>query len=125
MDIEPFGAGGTLVDVFKTVAESDEINFIIIRVEFDLWCLISKKVATDFYIDSIIEVGNTIEKPIAVVLHSVTTDEARQLAAEAHARLIRAGFPVFSSMERAAEAINRFVEYGWRTATTPEIKDNS
>ncbi len=117
VDIEPFGSGGTLVDVFKKVAESDEVDFIIIRVEFDLWCLISKKIATDLFINSIINTGNTAGKPIAVVLHSVTTDEARQLAAEAQKKLIKAGFPVFPSMERAALAINRFVEYGHRIAT--------
>jgi hypothetical protein len=52
-----------------------------------------------------------IKKPAVVVLRPFGPAKYTRVAGEAEAALFKAGFPVFFSVSRAAQAINRYVDY--------------
>ena len=93
----------------ETIATCDEVDLLIVHMAFEA-ALMSTKEAFEPYIESVLRLG-VVGKPLAVVLHSFATAEAKQLASEAYTRLCDAGFPVYPSFRRAASAISRFIEY--------------
>lgn len=105
----------TLPATIKIIAECDQIDLLIMHVAFDTWSLIDRKDIVEPAIASILNLNDTINKPVTVVLHCQATDDARQLALEVQGRLQEAGFTVYPSIKRAASAINKFIAYHeWR-----------
>lgn len=100
-----------LLSTTKIVAQFDQVNLLIIHVTFDDWSLLDKGDIIEPSIESILDLNRRVNKPVAVVLHSHASDEAKQLALKMHRRLCEAGLPVYPSMRRAASAINKFVQY--------------
>ncbi|HEX74974.1 MAG TPA: hypothetical protein G4O12_00170 [Dehalococcoidia bacterium] len=100
-----------LLNTSRIIADCDQIDLLIIHVAFDTWGVIDGKDVIKPSIESLINLNNTLSKPMAVVLHSYATDEAKRLASEVHVRLREAGFPVYPSISRAASAINKFIQY--------------
>jgi len=119
IDIVPVTGPAMLVDALRLIAGSNVIDIIILHVGFDIWPIIDKKLATRTYIEGILELRRATDIPIAVVLHSAVTGEARELAAYLHHRLNQAGLPVYPSFRRAAAAINNFVEYNRSSYEAP------
>ena len=99
-----------ILKAINTIADCDQVDLLIIHATFEAALIDSKEVFRP-YIESILKLNNAAIKPVAVVLHFLATAEAKQLASEANVRLCEAGFPVYSSLRRAASAINRFIEY--------------
>jgi len=100
-----------LVDSIKVIANSDQIDLLIIYVSFDIFSLTDGKDTIKTYVESILRLNSVVDKPIAVVLDSHPTDRSKWLASEAHVRLSEAGFPVYPSITRAADAISKFIQY--------------
>ena len=63
------------------------------------------------YIESLSSLQRVGAKPAAIVLHSYASGTARQLALKAQVKLSKAGFPVYTSIERAGNAISKFIRY--------------
>jgi len=111
VDMVPFMGLEVLANAIGLIADCNQLDSLIIHVAFDTWSMMDRKYATGAYIDSIISLKGIISKPVVVVLHYQAADRAKQLAAEAHARLREAGFPVYPSISRAASAISKFIQY--------------
>jgi len=62
-------------------------------------------------IEAIIEVGQGTDKPLAIVLRTANVIEAEKLAHEVQGQCLKAGFPVYPSVGRAAQAIDHFISY--------------
>ena len=115
VDLFPGTGSEVLLNAIGIVAHCEQIDLLIIHVTFDAWGIIDQRYVTRPYIESILNLKNVVNKPAAVVLHCVATAEARQFAWEAHVRLCEAGFAVYPSIERAASAINKVIQYHqWR-----------
>ena len=115
VDIIPSKMSWMLADAVKVIADCDQIDLLIVHVVFDSWAMVSRRDATEAYVDGILSLSGLVHKPLAIVLHLSATDEAKQLASQAAARLSKAGFPVYPSIERAARAMRKFIQYQeWR-----------
>ena len=62
-------------------------------------------------IEAVIDVGKTINKPLAIVLFTAGLAEAEKIASEVQGQCLEAGFPVFPTIGRAARAINHLISY--------------
>lgn len=62
-------------------------------------------------IEAIVELGKTVNKPLAIVLFTAGMVEAEKIAGEAQGQCLEAGFPVFPTMGRAARAINHMISH--------------
>jgi acyl-CoA synthetase (NDP forming) len=62
-------------------------------------------------IEAIVDVGKTINKPLAIVLFTAGMVEAEKIAGEVQGQCLEAGFPAFPTLGRAARAINRMISY--------------
>ena len=62
-------------------------------------------------IEAIIDVGKTIDKPLAIVLFTAEMVEAEKMADEVQGQCLEAGFPVYPTMGRASRAINHMISY--------------
>jgi len=114
VDIVPMTGPEMLVEAVQAISDCDRIDMLLIQVGFDIWPLIDQKLATETYIEGILRVLGLVRKPLAVVLHSHSTEKSRELAARAHDTLRRSGIPVYPSPTRAAGAISKYLAYhGW------------
>ena len=62
-------------------------------------------------IEAVIEVGMRSDKPLAIVLRTGNIARAEEMAREVEERCVEAGFPVYPSCSRAAQAISRLICY--------------
>ncbi|MHB8084523.1 MAG: hypothetical protein ACYDHZ_01700, partial [Dehalococcoidia bacterium] len=65
------------------------------------------------FIDMVVEVVKVVEKPMAAVLH-YNTGFGSQMVEEVQKQFVGLGLPVYPSIQRAATAINRYIEYNER-----------
>ena len=73
-------------------------------------------------VQSIINQAEDINKRTVVVLRRINSTESYQSAYQAQTALSQAGFPVYPSFERAANAISKFVQYQHTRPAKPECK---
>ncbi|MDD5289278.1 MAG: hypothetical protein PHY28_09250, partial [Dehalococcoidales bacterium] len=95
----------------KIVADDENIDALILHIAFDTWSNIAVEDITRPAVESILKLKDKIKKPIAVALICQARDESKTLASEAQDKLSEAGFPVYPSIQRAAVAISRYVDY--------------
>ncbi len=62
-------------------------------------------------IESVVDVGKTIDKPLAIVLFTAGMVEAEKAASEVQADCLEAGFPVYPTVGRAARAISHMISW--------------
>ena len=113
VDIPSFGKAKVIQKATKIVADCEQIDLLIIHIAFDIRVLPVRTLATPD-IESIISLANEINKRTAVVLHFAALAESKQLASDAQTALSKAGFPVYPSISRAANAISKFIQYHHR-----------
>lgn len=97
-------------EAIRMVARWDQIDFLLIQLMFD----VQPYPAFDLlgaYTESIVSLRKEVNKPSAIVLHGIITPESQRVAFEKQAVLYKAGFPVFPSIGRAANAISKFIRY--------------
>jgi acyl-CoA synthetase (NDP forming) len=106
-------ASGWNPDIFsktlETIANYNGIDFVLTYEPVPTGPGASRLINT--HIDYLIQTKKRVNKPIATVLRRDDTPEAANLAFNLQNKCAQAGIPVFPSLERAARAINRFVEY--------------
>jgi len=106
------------VDLLQQVVEKayskNEFDILLAHMPFELYGLVTddlKDVVVKMFCQSLINLRGSEYSPHVVVLHGYSTAKARQRAMEAHAMLCEAGFAVFETVERAARAINKVIQY--------------
>jgi acyl-CoA synthetase (NDP forming) len=62
-------------------------------------------------IEAVVDVGKTIDKPLAIVLFTAGLVEAEKAGSEVQVDCLEAGFPVYPTMGRAARAISHVVSW--------------
>jgi acyl-CoA synthetase (NDP forming) len=106
-----------LQQVIEIAYNRDHFDILLAHIPFELYGLTTddlKNAVVKMFCQSLINLKGTEFSPHIVVLHGYSTARARQRAMEAHAMLCEAGFAVFETVERAAEAINKVIQYNQR-----------
>jgi acyl-CoA synthetase (NDP forming) len=62
-------------------------------------------------IEAVVDVGKTIDKPLAIVLFTAGMVEAEKVGSEVQVDCLAAGFPVYPTMGRAARAISHMISW--------------
>jgi len=62
-------------------------------------------------IAAVVDVGKTIDKPLAIVLFTAGMVEAEKAGSEVQLDCLEAGFPVYPTMGRAARAITHMISW--------------
>ncbi len=65
----------------------------------------------DMFLDSLLRVQREVGKPVAVILHSISTAGEFERMARLREKCQAAGLPVYDSIPRAALAMDRFMRY--------------
>lgn len=112
VDVPPLARKEQYVSAVKAVADSGNIDIVLIHFPFDIWALANKALLIIPFTEMIAEVAGSIRKPLAIVLHYRVTEQAQKLAGETQDKLVNLGLPVFPSISRAASAINKYIAYG-------------
>ena len=124
VDIAPFVESEMLANPIRIIADCDDIDLLIIHISFDINALMDRKDRVRPCVEAILDSNKVVHKPVAVVLHFDATDEAKQLVSEVRMTLCQAGFPVFPSVGRAANAINKCIQYSeWRFRSQEDDSD--
>jgi len=87
----------------EVVADCDQIDLLIIHVRFHF--------DPDTIIKSIVNLGKEISKHTAIVLLSSPSVKSWKAALETQPVLYKAGFAVYPSVSRAANAISKYIDY--------------
>ena len=111
VDIPGFAAKDKSITAVKSIADSDQIDSLIMHFPFDLWGIIDRKEIIWQYVESVLELAGLVKKPVAVVLHYCATIQSKQLAAEVQEKFVNAGLPVYPGFKKAASAINKYLQY--------------
>jgi len=114
VDIPPAGSKEHYIKAIKNIADSKDVDIIIMQFPLDLWALSRRSVLMGRFMEVVSDLRESISKPLAVVLHNSATAQARRLEEEARARFTALELPVFPSISRAARAINRYIWYNRR-----------
>ncbi len=114
LDIPPLGNVDHHVRALRAVADSRDIDILIMQFPLDLWALSRRSVLMERFIEVVTAVRDSISKPLVVVLHYSITTQARRLEEDARARFASLQLPVFPSISRAARAIDRYIRYNNR-----------
>lgn len=114
LDLMPILSVEDLAQTLKIVADANTTDLLILQVAFDTWSLMDKSYAIKLCIQSAIRLKFLIDKPIVAVFHYLATDESDSLAKSQRAVLAEAGIPVFPSIQRAAKALDKFIQYNTR-----------
>ena len=124
VDIQVPMGSELLLKSFETIARSDGIDILMIHIGFDYWGWFDREAFVAPAVEAMLRLKDLTSKPVVPVLHSCATVAAINLASQAATTLIKAGFPVYPSINRAAKAINRFIQYNeWRrTISGKEIE---
>ena len=116
-------------DLQKTInifSEWNDIDVIFLHLAYEIvgWSL-------DLLIESglaaiigerLTQFAKGVGKPVAIILHYVIRPQAYQLLAEDQRTCLEAGFPVFTSIDSAAKALNKFMVYHERKQRLHDIQ---
>lgn len=114
VDLNHFETPEIFMKTLKTIARSGEADLLVMHVAFDHFGLISveeKDFMIRVYLQLIKAVKQEVRKPLAVILHSFASDAMKKLADETAKELTAAGIAVFPSIQRAAGALSKVVDY--------------
>jgi len=94
----------------RVVADSGEVDIILVVLGliYSARRLGGQQTHTE-QIEAIVEACEGTDKPIAVVLRTGNTIEAEGVAFDLTKQCLKAGFPVFPSVARAAEAMAHLI----------------
>jgi acyl-CoA synthetase (NDP forming) len=111
------GAGkGGIEKTLQVIADWPGTDFMLVHIPLYLNPAASEQL-TEAYAGSLINLGEKVNRKTAVVISYVFSDQANRIVAKSQAALVQAGFPVFFSMERAINALAKFVDYHEKAAT--------
>ncbi|MBN1663779.1 MAG: CoA-binding protein [Deltaproteobacteria bacterium] len=114
VDINNLESPKVFTDTIKMIDDVPNVDFLVLHIAFDHFGLASqedKALMIEVYLSLILDLKNTISKPIAIILHSFASEGAKKLAKDIGNSCIKEGFAVFLSIQSAAVALNRYVEH--------------
>ncbi len=114
VDVPPLASKEMYIKAVQAIADSDQIDVIIMHFPFDLWALAHRTILVAPFTEVVSELSQTIRKPLAIVLHYCVSANARKLADEVQEKIVNLGLPVFPSIPRASQAINKYIQYNER-----------
>ena len=97
-------------ETVQVVADCPEIDFIIIHVTIG-WNPKHDVNLAKTHVEMLTGLCGEIKKPVVAVLRPFGPAKYTQVAGDAETTLFKAGFPVFFSVSRAAQAVNKYVDY--------------
>jgi len=108
-----------LSETIRMIGNSKEVDVLLVHMPLaearSLYSPGMRKVT----IETIVETGKSIDIPIAIAQLHGDTPESSGLFFDLQQRCLEAGFPLYSTTRRAAQAINKFIGYHvWRNAHT-------
>ena len=110
VDMFSHGSSQLIQHVITTLANSNQIDFLIVHIVFDTYPVRDVQEAKQ-YVEVLTSLATEINKRTAVVLHTIALAQSKQMASEVQATLAEAGFPVYPSFSRAANALVKFAQY--------------
>lgn len=102
---------GELYQATKVIAACPEIALLIVHIGVDFFLIWpeGRKQLREMN-EAIIGAGRETSKPVAVVLRSCSSAEGWQAVLETQGTYNKAGFPVYPSIARAAQAISKLLQ---------------
>ena len=110
LDLYHRGRQELIEQAVKVIANYDQIDLLIMQIPFDMYAIPMAK-PLGLYIKSLIKLSKGINKRTAVVLSFIASAEYKQITFARLIALSKAGFPVYPSVSRAANAISKFIQY--------------
>jgi acyl-CoA synthetase (NDP forming) len=114
VDIPPMAGKELHVKAIQSIADSKDVDVIILQFPLDLWALARRSVLLERFTEVVSALRESVKKPLAVVLHNSVSQQARWLEDGARAQFAALGLPVYPSISRAAIAISRYIWYNQR-----------
>ncbi len=114
IDLNHFETAEKFFRTLKILDQCEEADMLLIHVAFDHFGLISKtekELWVGTFLQLIGQSKKDLAKPLAVILHSHSSDTMKVLAQKAARELAGLGIAVFPSIPRAALALSRFARY--------------
>jgi acyl-CoA synthetase (NDP forming) len=111
VDAPPMASVEKYVEAVKAIAESDQVDVLILHCPFDIWAMVSRSLPLRPFIETVAVLAKVIDKPMAAVLHYDTNSGSRQMVEDVQKKFVDLGLPVYPSIQRAATAINKYIEY--------------
>jgi len=99
-----------LARTVKLVADWDGVDVLFVVFPLLLGVKLGAQSLKDG-IEAVIEVGRRADKPLAFILRTADFAEGERLAWEIQGQCLEAGFPVYWSFDRAAQAVSGLVSY--------------
>ncbi len=105
------GAGkGGIEKTLETIAAWPETHFMLVHIPVYLNPAASVQLL-EAYAGSLVNLADKVNHKTAVVISFIFSEQANKIVAAAQASLVKAGFPVYFSMDRAINALARFAKY--------------
>ena len=104
-----FNGPQAFADSIKILADWDAVDMLILRVSHN-----SLRLFPTEQVRIMIQCAEATNKPIAIVLDNVSSLQGWQAVFEEQRLCAEAGVPVFSSVKKAASAIDKFLRYQQR-----------
>jgi len=113
LDLSSVNFDESFYKITRRLALYEEIDFIIAHVPLGIVLpfAMSSNSVLDFLTDVTIKLNSEVNKPVAMVLHSVVSSENWKATLNAQQKCYEAGLPVYNSIAGAAKAIDRFLRY--------------
>jgi len=109
----PMRLGETSYNILRRLSDYEGIDLLVAQIPL---CSLGFPLSDaytlfDFGVDTIIRVHGEVSKPMAIVIHCITSGESWQVASNYLQKCCQAGLPVYHSVASAAKAIDRFLNY--------------
>jgi len=105
-----------LSETIRMIGNSKEVDVLLVHMPLAEARSLYRPEMRKATIETIVEAGKSIDIPIAIAQPHGDTPESSGLFFDLQQRCLEAGFPLYSTTRRAAQAINKFIEYHvWRT----------
>jgi acyl-CoA synthetase (NDP forming) len=112
---------GVFDSCFQTVLGYDGIDLVILQVAAGaIPASDALRVMGALFMEEIAKIRQRATKPVAVVVHSLISDDCWWVASEVQHRCARIGVPFYHSLGSAAKAIARLVDYYQKRRVTVE-----
>jgi len=126
VDMNNIESQEAFADTIKMIEAEGNVDLLVLHVAFDHFGLANeedKALMIGIYHLFILELKNKINKPLAVILHSFVTEQARKLASDMQDSLTKAGFAVFPSIRRAAVALSKIIRHQERLKSDAMVRN--
>lgn len=97
--------------LMRVVTNYEQIDLLFMHIGLGLAADAQMYIVLKRFIETAINIAKEINKPTAFVLHQIVSPQAQQIVAEAEPLFYEAGFPLYFSLTRAANAIGKFIQY--------------